>query len=245
MDVLNVDIQDLVRVSMTMTSTGTILMRRVISPILQLKYRPIALCASRHQYACTRSLSTHAAEDKIKDHTSREIEALQARNVDRSLLRELSFEDYITLKKRLTIRSYLFGIPCFGVGILGSAYSCATLIPNMIPENADEVVPIFGVDPLLFATLATTTSGIASFLIGTTLFRVLWRTFFRHHAAMLDARETDFRLRIARHRRGGHDFSHDYYGDKIKTLADYRAINFSSTSQNQYPESHLLYSYAV
>lgn len=76
---------------------------------------------------------------------------------------------------------------------------------------------------MLFSTVATTVSGFASFFIGAAVFRTLWRSFFREHAAMLDARETDFRLRVARHRRGGHEFSHDYYGDKVKTLSDYKA----------------------
>ena len=75
---------------------------------------------------------------------------------------------------------------------------------------------------MMFATATTTVSGFAGFFVGTVLFRKLWRVFFKQHAAMLDARETDFRLRIAQHRRGGHEFSHDYYGDKIKSLADYK-----------------------
>lgn len=35
-------------------------------------------------------------------------------------------------------------------------------------------------------------------------------------------RELDFRLRIIRHRAGGDEFSHDFYGDKVKNVKDYR-----------------------
>lgn len=171
---------------------------------------------------CHRPMSTSSDETE-EAKRQLEIQALQARHVDKSLLRELPFNDYIKIRKRIGIYSLLFGgFPSFFTGIVGTAYACAAYIPNLIPDNPEQVEPIMGMDPMMFATATTTVSGFAGFFVGTVLFRKLWRVFFKQHAAMLDARETDFRLRIAQHRRGGHEFSHDYYGDKIKSLADYK-----------------------
>ncbi|EGD76676.1 hypothetical protein PTSG_08026 [Salpingoeca rosetta] len=154
----------------------------------------LALAARRTPmpvHACIgSSMTRHMATDTVDEEEKkrqREIEALQARNVDRSLLRQLPFNDYVKLRRKLSIRGYLFGVPCFFTGIVGSAYVCATQIPNLMPETAEQVEPIMGLDPMLFATLTTTLSGFVSFFVGTALFKVLWRTFFRQHAAMLDA----------------------------------------------------------
>ena len=72
-----------------------------------------------------------------------EIQALQARHVDKSLLRELPFNDYIKIRKRIGIYSLLFGgFPSFFTGIVGTAYACAAYIPNLIPDNPEQVEPI-------------------------------------------------------------------------------------------------------
>eukprot|EP00043_Microstomoeca_roanoka_P006633 m.64466 g.64466 ORF g.64466 m.64466 type:complete len:212 (-) comp13495_c0_seq1:375-1010(-) len=194
----------------------------MLSSVRFCSLRSARVCAVQRICAQQRFLSSTPADDEEKKREL-EIQALQARNVDRTLLSQLPFNDYIKVRRGLNLRAYAFGVPCFFAGIVGSAFVCATQIPNLIPETPEQATLIMGMDPMLFSTLATTASGFASFFIGVSMFKTIWRTIFKKHAAILDARETDFRLRIARHRRGGYEFSHDYYGDKVKTLSDYRS----------------------
>lgn len=80
-------------------------------------------------------LSLQQQDDK---DAKAEAEALQ-RTVDRSKLRQLSFDDYIALKKKLTRIGYVMALPSYLGGVALSSSVCIGYMPNLFPATPEEV----------------------------------------------------------------------------------------------------------
>eukprot|EP00049_Salpingoeca_infusionum_P000529 m.40523 g.40523 ORF g.40523 m.40523 type:complete len:231 (-) comp10444_c0_seq1:1879-2571(-) len=143
-------------------------------------------------------------------------------SLDKSLLRELPFDDYIKLQKRHKIASYAVAIPSFGVAVTLSSMYMAEKLPEFMGDTPEQVTQIMSLDPIVFASIASTVLGLAGAFAGSFLYRQLYAIIFSKHAKALRTRQMDFGYRIVLHRRGGSAFRHDYYGDKIKSVSDYR-----------------------
>jgi import inner membrane translocase subunit TIM23 len=78
-------------------------------------------------------------------------------------------------------------------------------------------------DPLAFAVICGIGSGVVGYMLGGATFNLMWKFLFRQTALKLQEREGDFLKRLQRYRYFGiNKFDDDYYGDKVRTLADYR-----------------------
>eukprot|EP00052_Salpingoeca_macrocollata_P000607 m.21258 g.21258 ORF g.21258 m.21258 type:complete len:214 (-) comp10693_c0_seq1:37-678(-) len=134
----------------------------------------------------------------------------------------MAFEDYIKLKKSLSVRGYVMGVPFTFLGMTASSLTFISMYPNLFEGKADEVQLIMGQDPMVVAGVAGMLSGFAGFLVGSSLIKRGWRMFNKEKARAMDAKEEDFLRRIAKYRAGGEKHADDYYGDKVKTLSAYR-----------------------
>lgn len=92
----------------------------------------------------------------------------------------------------------------------------------------DPTQTIMGVDPLVMIGLTTIGGTLTSYLGGGALTGMLWRRLRPGIAQRMDARQKDFYARIVRHRANVApdptkvNFSFDYYGERINSVADYR-----------------------
>ena len=92
----------------------------------------------------------------------------------------------------------------------------------------DPTQTIAGVDPLVMIGLTTFGGMLTSYLAGGALAGMLWRRFRPGTARLMDTKQKDFYERIVKHRANVApdptkvNFSFDYYGEKINSVADYR-----------------------
>jgi len=91
---------------------------------------------------------------------------------------------------------------------------------------------IWGFDPMFMLGLGGLGSAVVGFFGGAAMTGVLWRAFNGRKAAQMDARQRQFHQHITRLRAPADTIplsgvpgtkSPDFYGEKIKSLADYRA----------------------
>eukprot|EP00048_Salpingoeca_helianthica_P017193 m.235997 g.235997 ORF g.235997 m.235997 type:complete len:219 (+) comp20387_c0_seq1:96-752(+) len=148
--------------------------------------------------------------------------ATQAPATNTNLLKTLPFNTYMQAKKRVRNIAYITAIPFLPLGVIGTSIAMAELYPDLLnPQNQD--VPTFwGIDPMFVMSAAVFVSALASYMVGVTAVRSVWRLFNSQTAAAMKAREEDFLRRVAKHRTVGNRQSDDYYGDKVKSIADYR-----------------------
>lgn len=137
--------------------------------------------------------------------------------------RLINFEDYKKLKKRLKWTARVAGIPGFAVFSGISAAVNVHYFPDIMNLEAAEVQPVFGMDPIVFASLCGLGAGSVGFFAGASLFNAMWRVLFRSKYRVLKERDEDFLQRIQKYRYSEFSrYEDDYYGDKIMTLSDYR-----------------------
>ncbi|KAK3728840.1 hypothetical protein QZH41_007644 [Actinostola sp. cb2023] len=78
-------------------------------------------------------------------------------------------------------------------------------------------------DPLIFCGLCGVASAGVGYVVGSALFRSLWKIFNKDTAMKMEMREVDYLERISSKRAASFSkFEDDYYGESIKTLSDYR-----------------------
>lgn len=135
----------------------------------------------------------------------------------------MPFEEYRKLKTALKLRARIAGFPMAFVGIALSSVVSIHLNPRMFEMTPEEIQPILGMDPIVFAALCGVGSGLVGFVLGGALFSSTWRLLFRERARQLQEREEDFLSRILKHRFSAFNkYDDDYYGEKVVTLSDYR-----------------------
>lgn len=75
---------------------------------------------------------------------------------------------------------------------------------------------------MVAAALSGLATSVLCYGVGSVLFSATWRLLNRRLAERMQQREIDFMRRIAERRGPSLAQSHDYYGDKIYSLRDYR-----------------------
>lgn len=87
---------------------------------------------------------------------------------------------------------------------------------------------MFGMDPLVVVGLSTITGSIASYLAGVAISGFVWRKAKPACASQLNEKQKDFYNRVSKYRANvppnptQMNFSFDYYGEKVHSVADYR-----------------------
>ncbi|EDV24376.1 uncharacterized protein TRIADDRAFT_56126 [Trichoplax adhaerens] len=139
---------------------------------------------------------------------------------------QLPFEEFITFRKKLKVRSRIAGVPFGLLGLTASSMVSAYMLPNMFDTPPDEIQPILGMDPIIFCASAGVLASLCTFVGGSSLYRFFWKISNRELAKNIDEREKDFLQRIEANRvsrsYGTSKYEDDYYGDTIVTLSDYR-----------------------
>ncbi|KAK9722687.1 TIM23 complex component [Basidiobolus ranarum] len=134
---------------------------------------------------------------------------------------ELSWEEYFQLRRNRRTRERLSSIPTTIVGVgLSSAYFASL--------EVDPTQTIFGVDPLVIYAAGVVASGFGGYLVGPLFGNGLWGLFHRNLASKMDIRDKEFYQRIKKHRSDPslNSFRNpvpDFYGEKIKSVSDYRS----------------------
>lgn len=134
----------------------------------------------------------------------------------------LNWNEFFRLRRRLVwFRRLAGGVPttCAFLAAEGAILSMPVFDPTQ---------PILGLDPLVIVGLGTAVGMATSFIAGSAMIGCVWRFFRPRLAAALNARQRDFYHRITQFRANvppnptQMNFSFDYYGEKIVSVADYR-----------------------
>ncbi|XP_046852712.1 presequence translocated-associated motor subunit PAM17, mitochondrial-like [Xenia sp. Carnegie-2017] len=136
----------------------------------------------------------------------------------------LGFEEYQQQRRKMRNQKRISGIPFGVIGLTASSMVSVMMNPNMFDAtDPEQIQPILGLDPLVFCTICGVASSAAGYMIGCTLYGVVWQWMNKDLAQKLLERETDFLQRLEKHRTDAFSkFEDDFYGESIKTLSDYR-----------------------
>eukprot|EP00047_Mylnosiga_fluctuans_P005002 m.237809 g.237809 ORF g.237809 m.237809 type:complete len:190 (+) comp13201_c0_seq1:13-582(+) len=134
----------------------------------------------------------------------------------------MPFEEYLATKKKLAPRVYVTALPFSVLGLKVSADVFVYMHPEVFTSDPSEVPLIYGMDPMFVAGTFGFCSALVAYFAGVVVVRAVWGQLNRKTALALRMREDDFQRRILKHRTVGAKQSDDYYGDKIKSIADYR-----------------------
>ena len=103
----------------------------------------------------------------------------------------MPFEEFVEQRGMLKTRGRIVGVPFFLTGLVGSSLVLGEILPGLDPTaNPEDIVPIMGLDPLVFGTICTLSSSIVSFFAGGAIFKAMWRLTNREKAALFDAVST-------------------------------------------------------
>eukprot|EP00731_Ephydatia_muelleri_P030710 Em0022g224a len=135
----------------------------------------------------------------------------------------MPFQQYRKLKQTLKVKARLAGIPAGLLGMTTSSAVNISLNPRMFEMTPEEIKPILGMDPILFAVLCGMGSGVVGYMVGANLFLKLWALIYRKDQQKLKERDDDFLRRLQKHRFSEFNkYDDDYYGEKVVTPSDYR-----------------------
>eukprot|EP00118_Oscarella_pearsei_P003658 m.15231 g.15231 ORF g.15231 m.15231 type:complete len:216 (+) comp26251_c0_seq1:23-670(+) len=137
---------------------------------------------------------------------------------------ELTFEDYVVKRRKLRLVKRLSGIPLAFAGLTASSMLHLYWNPHMFDATSiDQIQLIYGMDPLMIASLSGIAAGGVSYLIGGFIYEKSWHLFNKDLATKMNQRNADFLSRIQAHRSSDFSkFEDDYYGESIRSLSDYR-----------------------
>ena len=133
----------------------------------------------------------------------------------------MNWPDFFKLRSKLAWMQRIAGIP--SVFAFLTAEGAVLAMPVFDPTQT-----IFGFDPLLTVGTITIVGSIGSYFLGNGLAAVVWRRFRPSVAEKYDAKMADFCKRISKYRANVPpsptelNFSLDFYGEKIKSIEDYR-----------------------
>lgn len=114
-------------------------------------------------------------------------------SASRTAQNTLSWPEFLRLRTSSRRASTLLSIPTTIAGMMvGGAYFAA--------RETDQTTQIYGLDPLVFNSLATLGCVGAGWLIGRMAGDTLWRVIYRRRLPAFEARERDFAQHIARYR---------------------------------------------
>lgn len=135
---------------------------------------------------------------------------------------EMPWSTFFALRQRLRWGRRLAGVP--GVAAFFFGEGAVLSMPVFDPTQT-----VLGMDPLLAVGIASLVGAGASYLGAQALYSFLWKAFNRSRADAFEQRRADFCRRIVRHRANVPpsptelNLSLDFYGDRIRSVADYRS----------------------
>ena len=134
----------------------------------------------------------------------------------------LSWPDFFKTRQRLVwLKRLGGGVPAVSMFLVGEGALLS--MPVFDPTQ-----PIFGLDPLVVVALGTFTGLAGSYFAGSAAAGWAFRLLKPRLAEALNARQRDFYTRITRYRANvppnptQMNFSFDFYGEKIRSVQDYR-----------------------
>lgn len=133
----------------------------------------------------------------------------------------LNWQEFFQLRRKLQIFQRAAGFP-FVFGFL-TAESAILSLPIFDPTRM-----MFGMDPLVMVGLSSLIGSIGSYFVGVTLSGFFWRKLRPELSEQLNIKQKDFYSRITKYRANvppnptQMNFSFDYYGEKVRSVEDYR-----------------------
>lgn len=134
---------------------------------------------------------------------------------------KINWTEFFQLRRRMQLFQRAAGIP-FALGFL-TAESAVLSLPIFDPTKI-----MFGMDPLVIVGLTTLLGSVGSYFSGVAISGFAWRKFRPNLAEQLNTKQKDFYSRISKHRANvppnptQMNFSFDYYGEKVRSVQDYR-----------------------
>ncbi|CAG8632323.1 6062_t:CDS:2 [Paraglomus occultum] len=132
---------------------------------------------------------------------------------------KLTWDKYFTLRRKRKNMERGFLIPTSLLSIGGSVAYAAT--------RPVDPTPIFGQDPIVMGSIGILCCGVAGVLIGPIIGSSVWKLLHREDVKLMEERDREFYQHIKRNRADPSLFSlrnpaPDYYGEKIKSVQEYR-----------------------
>lgn len=204
------------------SATGTIprvspaatqLLRRTAgSEAAQVRLRKLSQLSCHFNDLPPLSLCPQTQETKpTTPETASETEALR-KQVDRSLLRQLRFDEYMRIKRLHKRIGYAVAVPGYFTGAFVASAVCIDKLPPLFPTTPEEVQLVMyvepcapqnhephlpslphlptayrGMEPLVVAAIACTATGIVFALGGAALYNALWRMLNKDLTKLMDA----------------------------------------------------------
>ncbi|KAG0208712.1 TIM23 complex component [Mortierella sp. GBA30] len=132
----------------------------------------------------------------------------------------MDWNTYFALRK--TRRNYerVFMVPCAAFGLLGAGYYFA--------QQDFDPTPIFGMDQVVVYAAGTIAAGIIGLATGPVVGNMVFRTVNSRAKPLVDRMDKEFFKHIVKNRADPTANSvrnpiPDYYGEKIKSVSEYRA----------------------
>ncbi|CAG8437922.1 16803_t:CDS:2 [Acaulospora morrowiae] len=132
---------------------------------------------------------------------------------------KLTWNDYFALRRRRKVTERIVTYPLAFGGFSASLVYVAT--------REFDPTPIFGQEPFLIYSIGTVFCGITGLLIGPVVGSSLWRLFHREEVRLMEQRDREFYEHVKKNRADPalHSLRNpapDYYGEKVKSVEDYR-----------------------
>ncbi|CAB5216394.1 unnamed protein product [Rhizophagus irregularis] len=133
--------------------------------------------------------------------------------------RKLTWNEYFVLRRKRRITERLVTIPTAlgGFGISFAYFASKEFDPTLI----------WGHDPLVIYGFGTILCGFTGLMIGPVIGSSIWKLFHRREVELMEQSDRDFYAHIKKNRADPslHSLRNpapDYYGEKIKSVTDYR-----------------------
>ncbi|CAJ0764746.1 9169_t:CDS:2 [Entrophospora sp. SA101] len=132
---------------------------------------------------------------------------------------KLSWNDYFALRRKRRLTERLVAIPST-IGALGGS------LVYVATREYDPTL-IFGQEPLLIYAIGTVLCTVSSLILGPIIGSSIWKLFHSKEVKLIEEKDKDFYEHIKKNRADAslHSLRNpapDYYGEKIKSVTDYR-----------------------
>ena len=133
----------------------------------------------------------------------------------------ITWEQYFKLRHQRKRYERTAGVLGGIFGFLGGSYYFGAI------ADFDPTTPILGIDPAIAFTIGAMGVSAASIVVGILSGGALWRILKSKVVNLVDARDKEFFQRVIKYRSDASKSSPqnqipDYYGEKIKSVAEYR-----------------------
>ncbi|GJJ68434.1 mitochondrial import inner membrane translocase subunit TIM23 [Entomortierella parvispora] len=131
----------------------------------------------------------------------------------------MDWNTYFALRRTRRRYESMFMVPC---GLLGFSGAGAYFLMQPFDPT-----PIFGFDQLLVYGVGTLAAGLLGVAIGPVMGNTAFRALHHRARPLVDKMDKEFHKHIVKHRvdptrNSGRNVVPDYYGEKIKSISDYR-----------------------